>query len=450
MEIRGTTSLSDYVRDMSQSELTHSAFSSPAFLETWWDRFGSGYEFLGLLGHECNRLVAAMPLYREPSRVRSPWRVVGDTFYNVVSIPVLGPNLEPFLHSVVSYLGADSCGSDLVICDVPDNSELFGILSKLGRVRYLYECPFVELTGRGPDVCDELLSSKRRAEVRRGRRRLDRVGSISHLVIDGQNTAMLAGMLPACIQLHEERFRETINTSGFSTPRYRGFYETLLVKMLSRNEALLSVILVDDIPISFVFGFINGKTFVDAIPAFDPAFIKFGLGHVHIALLLKELTKRGFEVFDFSKGDSVYKQKWATGSVGQYSAMIQVGSMPTVGLIVTDVLTRLKTFGREKKINGRIKRTLAWFRTIRSSNYGKAQTTLDDANGVSADCNEWQTVSDYGQVRHWPCEVRRAAMDDLYTSGTWVQFSESEETVHVKLASGVKHSFPKSLSHRHP
>ncbi len=444
MEIQSVTSLSEYVMSISESELPHSAFSSPAFLETWWERFGSCYEFFGLLGYTGNRLVAAMPLYRASSRIRSPWRVVGDTFYNVVSIPAIGSNLEPFLYSVVSYLGSDSRRGDLIICDVPDNSELFEILNRLGRLDYLYECPFVDIGGKAPDVYAKVLSNKRRAEVRRGRRRLDRVGSVSHLIIDGHDAAMLAEILPYCIQLHGERFSETTNTSGFSEPRYRSFYETLLSRMVSRDEALLSVVLLDDIPISFVLGFINEKTFIDAIPAFDPAFAKFGLGHVNIALLLEELSERGFEVFDFSKGNSVYKQKWATGSVNQYSAMIQVGSVPTVALIVNNMLTRLKTFGRKKHINSRVKRALAWFRTIHTSNPYEVQITRDDSVGASHNSTEWRTVSSYGQVRDWPCEIRREVMDDLYTIDEWAEFSESEEMVHVKLARGVKYSFPKS------
>jgi len=75
----------------------------------------------------------------------------------------------------------------------------------------------------------------------------------------------------------------------------------------------MSFLLADEKPISAVLGFEYGNRLYYFRPAFDPAYAKYGAGHVHLFHLLEESFSRRLAEVDFLNGEDPYKKVWARG-----------------------------------------------------------------------------------------------------------------------------------------
>jgi len=88
----------------------------------------------------------------------------------------------------------------------------------------------------------------------------------------------------------------------------------LMYKMILSKEGVLSVIYSNGIPIGVSFSFLTDKILLFAITSFDIDYYRYNLGHTTIIKLMQWCFDNGYTVYDFSKGEYIYKDRWTNHS----------------------------------------------------------------------------------------------------------------------------------------
>jgi hypothetical protein len=114
--------------------------------------------------------------------------------------------------------------------------------------------------------------------------------------------------------------------------------------------------------------FKQDSTIIHYIPAFDPAFSKYSLGHIHFMLLFEQLCNEDtVSTFDFSKGDGEYKRKWSDDAYDNYSFTFNFckSKIFNMNFYIKQLILKLKLFSRSQGWNIRIKEFLGRLKNIK-------------------------------------------------------------------------------------
>lgn len=131
------------------------------------------------------------------------------------------------------------------------------------------------------------------------------------------------------------------------------YYHDLMFKLINSGEGVLTAIYDAGKPIGISFGFLSEKTMFFAITSFDIDYMKYNLGHTTIMKLMQWCFDNGYEVYDFSKGQYEYKDRW-TNLTYNYECHILYDSTSIIAraraLYYTNYF-KLKQFLRDRNIN---------------------------------------------------------------------------------------------------
>jgi CelD/BcsL family acetyltransferase involved in cellulose biosynthesis len=353
-------SLDEYVRLVRTNPMDYGGFGSPEMLESWWSSYAAGKRFLGLAATEDGRLTALLPLFLGAGVAR----FCGHGWANVVDFPTDRVNWTDLVPAVSGFLGRHSTAALWDIADVRGDTPLFEALSShTNRSTPSYPCPIISIGGEWEETYRHALHDRFRRELKKARLQLATRGDLRHLMIDDQHFGLFSELFPQCVDLHRRRFADTYNTSGFSSPRGSGFHKRLLERLIPRGLAMLSCLMLGDRLLAFLFGVVHDRTFIGVVNAFDPEYADCSPGHVNLCFLMQYLNHEGFEHFDFSKGDSLYKRKWARDSVWQYHFTVPARlSGPGFGAISRLVMA--KDYARKMGLTARAKRILGMAKRI--------------------------------------------------------------------------------------
>lgn len=131
------------------------------------------------------------------------------------------------------------------------------------------------------------------------------------------------------------------------------YYFELIFKMVLKNEAILNVIYNNDIPIGVSIGFLSDNVMFYAITSFDIDYSKFNLGHTSIIKLMQWCFDNEYKVFDFSKGQYDYKDRW-TNQQYNYNCHILYDSKSIKAVSIATLIQSyfsFKQYLRDKKVN---------------------------------------------------------------------------------------------------
>jgi CelD/BcsL family acetyltransferase involved in cellulose biosynthesis len=294
-------------------------FVRRAWLQTWLTHFRptkGRAEFLFIRDGE-GPVVAYLPCWvTQMPLAPAVYRFMGEARANSLDLPSVAP-MDEVLETLAHHFQRMSRGVILRLYDVDERSALAAALARIKGVAriQLYPCPRAELWDGWEPYAQGRLSSKRRSEMRRLERRLSALGPVDVVLIrDATSLARHERLVHELFELHRLRFERILNTSGFSNPRMRPFYEELIARTAQEGTLFLSVMTIGGQAVSFVLSLAEHDRVIDCIPAFDPSLAPFSVGHLHLFRILRELPGAGIHVFDFSKGGSVYKAKWATST----------------------------------------------------------------------------------------------------------------------------------------
>lgn len=340
------------------------------------------------------------------------------------------PNDVQYVHQEIkNFLRKKKCAVKIEYYDINSESPLYRCLSSDPEVMNkieLYECPAVYLNIQFDEYFQQQIKeSKKRTEIRKFIKKLNGIGTLQLITLEDKESFELnRAMIDQIFLVHKERFDGVYTPSHFSDIQMRDYYSNLIEDTIKAGVGYLSILLLDNTVISFIYCLRNGEVLTDWIPAFDPAFTKYNLGTAHYYLLFEKLCNGGWcKYFDFSKGDSVYKRRWANTSTSNYSFDLQIGSNPLsqfVGLI-DSTKNSMKVKLREKGILKKIKKFMGSF---------VKENVGEDISYVHIDIVETDSCIDgnfsYDLIRHGEISKREYILNALY-AGNKVNITKHNE-----------------------
>jgi hypothetical protein len=213
--------------------------------------------------------------------------------------------------AVQDYL-ARATWDHLELLDVPESSPLTGegFRAAVGGARILYRgtCPVADLEG-GFEAYLQRLSAKNRQGARRMLREAEKSGAVFELAREGQTDEYFDDL----VRLHQHRWTTDGKQGCFAASRFTEFHRTLAAEWVPQGRAVLARLSVAGNPVAVVYGFRTG-------PKFD--FYQSGVltddgmltspGILANLLLARMLAERGLLAYDYLRGTSSYKERFAT------------------------------------------------------------------------------------------------------------------------------------------
>ena len=303
--------------------------------------------------------------------------------------------------------------------DINSASPLYKILkeSELKKsANQLYVCPCLRFT----DDFDEFFkgafpAAKKRTELKKFQRKLTELGNLKMVNINDEvSYKQNIVYIDQIYRVHSERFADVYATSFFGSPTMRPYYSELIETLMKDSKGFLSLLVLDDITIAFILCLTNGEVLVDWIPAFDPSFSKYSLGIVQYKMLFEDLcsSKYNYKVFDYSKGSSVYKRKWAKEETWNYQYIVSLKGQNLFSAciyIFERNRFRFKCYLRRKGVLKKAKlmigKVLAWRKKDFNLNTDIERRFSEEPA---------QQTFNYGSIINNPVNVREDVLNSLY------------------------------------
>ncbi len=290
------------------------------YQKAWWEVFGRG-KLIIISAFEKNELIAIAPLFADEGMVyfvgsggSDYLHFIGDTS----SEAVLETMLKLAIKEVTGFLG-------FLFYHVPAaiklHEKLNAISQKCGWNFYIEDeqiAPIMSII-EFPLQAKEAVNKK---SLLRHEAWFNRNGNLSvqHL----SNTSEILPWLEPFFEQHRQRWSVTAYPSLFNDDKQCLFYKKLAEAAGQSGWVRFTVLLFNQNPIAFHFGFMYHAKFLWYKPSFDIGLAKQSPGEVLLKQLLTNAIETGAEIFDFGLGDEAFKQRFATHN----NKVINIGMYP--------------------------------------------------------------------------------------------------------------------------
>ena len=223
-----------------------------------------------------------------------------------------GPEVLPaLLDATLDYFGrrivywfANIPETDLAARILPSHLSSRGLV----LAEQVQTAPRLRIDGRTYSQIESTWSPSHRTDVRRQRKRLATLGTLSVWQPDNLNDAH--ALLEELFLVHDEKWLSQGQPGRFHDPAERKHFSTILEKMWGRGLHL-SALKCGETNVSYGFGFFSGKWIQWYRPTYRTDYHNYSPGKVHIALLLEEACQSQWQGFDFLTGPEPYKLQWS-------------------------------------------------------------------------------------------------------------------------------------------
>lgn len=263
-------------------------FPHRAFLESWWATCTDTDDDLLLV----ENADALLPLWKRSETIR----FCGDADLTDYHSP-LGPGtIDTFVEAARTWSGYEV---DLDSLPGEASNVLSAALARAGvaTTPEHHATAAVLTLPASLETWFGSIGKKQRHEIRRKRRRFtDAIGAPT---IERRDD-------PRALQTFFAMHRRAAGPKGaFLTPRREAFF----TELHASAGATVDLLLGDGDPVAAAFGFEDRSGYYLYNSAYDPAAGHASPGIVMLALQIEDQIRRGAEVFDFLKGDEVYKYR---------------------------------------------------------------------------------------------------------------------------------------------
>ena len=314
-------SLASYWTKPTHSLPWNIVFVLPAWLEVWWQAFGTGAKLNLAVVREGGQIIGVAPL-----------KVTGKTASFVGSADVcdyldfiIAPGREAdFFNALVDDLKQKG----ITYLDLrpvrPDSTVLTNLVDTIKKRggEVLCQPEDVSFEMHLPVTWEEYLeslASKQRHEVRRKLRRLLEEGKIDyHCFKTGEGLDdFMSTFLKLFVVSREDK-------ANFMTPRMEAFFRSLAEAMAGIGLLRTGVLELDTWPVAMILGFDYNDCMYLYNSAFDPQYRALSVGLLSKVLCIKESIEEGKKRFDFLKGDETYKHHLGGREVPIYGCQITI------------------------------------------------------------------------------------------------------------------------------
>jgi CelD/BcsL family acetyltransferase involved in cellulose biosynthesis len=313
--------LDSYRTDSKQFLNWSSVFVLPAWMQVWWQVFGSGADMFVRTVRNGDKIIGIAPLMVKDGTAC----LIGGTDVCDYLDYIIVPGKEQDFFNV---LLDDMKKSGIKRLDLkhvrPDSTALTSLVSLARSRRY-------EVTSTKEDVSLEMdlpsafeeyleaLTTKQRHEVRRKLRRLSEEGQIEYRFIDS------GGAIPAAMNTFFRMFVESRqDKADFMTERMKSFFNLLADTMAGIGLLRLGVLELDNQPVAEIMCFDYNNCIYLYNSGYDPRYTSLSAGLLSKVLAIKDSIEKGKKRFDFLKGAEIYKYHLGGKEVPLYRCQIAI------------------------------------------------------------------------------------------------------------------------------
>ena len=193
--------------------------------------------------------------------------------------------------------------------DLPEWSALRRVLEAApGRLRWRRlpdtPCPGLRRAGDEP-VFQRATES---TMLRKNSKLLLRAGVVE--TRHGRTAAEIQPHLERFFSMHVQRWSTTPYPSLFLAAENRDFYRRL-VEHMPPERLLFTVVMLDEVPVAFHFGFVHAAKLIFYKPTYDVARSKLSPGSTLLRELFRWCEDNAMQEFDFTRGDEAFKDHFA-------------------------------------------------------------------------------------------------------------------------------------------
>lgn len=288
-------------------------FQSLDWLLAWWQAFGGRGQPLVVLAYRGCELVGAAPLFIDDTSGRTCIRFIGANHADYLIFPARDGAAEVVERLLDHLERGYGTRYDLHLVDVPDTSTLGWVLQQRQRripLRMLRTeatpCPRLKIRDNDRQL-REVLNKK---SLKRHTAKLAAQGTVvvQHL----SDAREILARLEQFFEQHRRRWAVTPFPSLFEAEEDCRFYRNLVGSGLCNGSLMFTTVSVGGRLAACHFGFVSRADFIWYKPSFEVTLSRFSPGEVLLRELLLLARERGFEYFDFTRGDEAFKSRFSS------------------------------------------------------------------------------------------------------------------------------------------
>ncbi|HET7884190.1 MAG TPA: GNAT family N-acetyltransferase [Acetobacteraceae bacterium] len=274
-------------------------FVSPAWLQPWWQAFGTGRPVVAI-AHDNGELLGVLPLYRLEDKLL-PIGVGISDYFDVLLTPDLPADTAAAL--LASALEA----GDTSRCDLPELPPDATLLHTQAPPRWHNQswassvCPVLPLPPK------PAIPKGMHRDLRQARHRADRTGTWR---IERADAANLPVLLTALFALHSSRWQARGEVGVLSDPRVRGFHSTAAPELLNAGLLRLEAVRLADEIAAVSYALLASDRIAFYLSAFNPKFSFQSPGTLLLGHSLEQAFREDRQEAHLLRGGEAYKYAW--------------------------------------------------------------------------------------------------------------------------------------------
>ena len=328
--------LQDYYNDRGNNLNWPSPFDLPLWLQTWWEAFGEmnergaetgGYElFLRSIWVD-GRLTGIAPLMRRGDDLRLLGSASVCDYLDLISVP---GQEESFMQTLLVFLREDGINKFELEAQRPEALIFRGFYALLARdaekaiYRNFCHC-LIEREDESFEVSLPAdwesylaaLSKKQRHEVRRKLRRL-LAETRGYQYRSIEDSAQMEAFMPQFFEL----FLQNPEKQDFLTRRREHFFRSIISAAARAGIARFGLLEIDSVVAAAILYFDYNERIWLYNSGYLPEYGDLSAGLISKILCLKDSIEKGRPVFDFMKGQEVYKSRLGGAGIPIYKVTI--------------------------------------------------------------------------------------------------------------------------------
>ena len=326
IRIENLASLAKYYDHPTLKQNWSLVFNLPVWLQAWWEAFGAEYELCLYSVWQEGALIGIAPLMRRGEEARllgSP-----DVCDYLDFVAVAGKESD-LLKALIPELQKQKIKRLILNAQRPDSVFFKGnsfATAEAGDVKKLYS-----LHIRKDDNSYELLlasswedylaglNKKQRHEIRRKLRRLEEgAKSYRYRVISGKEE--IESFIPCFFDL----FQQNPEKADFFTENMERYFRLLITAMAEASLARFGLLEIDDITAAAVFYFDYRKRVYLYNSGYRSDYSDLSVGLLSKILCIRDNIDKGRAVFDFLKGEEIYKSRLGGTAIPIHTATLSI------------------------------------------------------------------------------------------------------------------------------
>lgn len=302
----------------------HSVFQSWEWQRTWWKYYGINHALRIIVAYQDNQVVAILPLYIQSNKLMRILNVNvmrflgvgGDTSPDYLGLIGLQDQNEEVLNLIVDVILDMKKEWDSLNFTSMETRTVFitKLINKCSKVSYPTKLSvdsnilYVKLKTTWDEYLLDL-SSNRRSQIRRSRRKFEKLpGSKFYIWENGKD---LSTAIDHLAKLHLKRWKGRSDSYSFSSSEYLMFHHEVVQLLFPKDLIRLCCLELDGNIIAMLYCYKWNGRYYYFQSGIDPDYGHLKPGSVLMGYAIEQAIIEGQDVFDMLKGDYDFKRSLA-------------------------------------------------------------------------------------------------------------------------------------------